>query len=243
MLSAEFSLPRFIERAKAVTVTLTLRDGEYGAEISSGTYTLLDGDRTSIQAGAVTVTAVQGVASFAVLAASVTVDPADDWQEEWAITLSSGEVHTIRRDVYVCRRLLYPVVSEAMLTKRVPDLLTICADPTPHLEEAWDDVQTRLLESGRRPYLTFNAWALKRVHVATTLAYIFRNAATYFEGVGRYATEAAAYKAEADAAFSEIRLEVDTTENLERDNADTNNAGAPFAGTPFAGVDFGRNGF
>jgi hypothetical protein len=243
MISAVFSLPRFLERAKAATVTLTLREGEYGVAVSSGTYTLLDGDRTSIQTGAVTVTAVQGVVSFAVLAASVTVDPADDWQEEWAITTSAGEVHTFRRDVFVCRRLLYPVVSEAMLVRRVSDLLTICPDPTPHLEEAWDDVQTRLIESGRLPYLTFNAWALKRLLLATTLAYIYRNAATYFENGGRYAMEAEAYRKEADAAFAELRLEIDASENLEREDAETNHAGTPFAGTPLAGIDWGRNGF
>jgi hypothetical protein len=243
MISAVFSLPRFVERAKAVTVTLALTEGEYGVAVASGTYTLLDGDRTSIQTGAVTVTAVQGVVSFAVLAASVTVDPADDWQEEWAITTSAGEVHTFRRDVFVCRRLLYPVVSEAMLVKRVSDLLTICPDPTPHLEEAWDDVQTRLIESGRLPYLTFNAWALKRLLLATTLAYVYRNASTFFENSGRYAMEAEAYRKEADAAFSELRLEVDTTENMEREDAATDHAGAPFAGTPLAGIDWGRNGF
>ena len=243
MISAAFSLPRFIERAKAVTVTLELREGEYGVAIWSGTYTLLDGDRTSIQTGAVTVTATQGIVSFAVLAASVTVDPADDWQEEWVITTSSGEVHTFRRDVYVCRRLLYCVVTEAMLVREVSDLLTICPDPTPFLEDAWDEVQTRILESGKRPYLTFNAWATKRVTTATALARIYRNAATYVEDGGRYTTEAEAYRKEADMAFAGLRLEYDAVENMERDNAETNNAGVPFAGTPLAGIDFGRNGF
>lgn len=242
MISAEFSLPRFMERAKAVTASLALREGDLGVAVTSGTYTLYDGDRTSIQTGAVTVTATQGVVSFAVLAASVTVDPADDWQEEWAIAFTDGRVDTFRRDVYVCRRFLHPVVSEAMLVKRVSDLLVISPDPTPFLEEAWDDVQTLLMESGKRPYLTLNPWALKRVHLATTLALIYRNAATYVDGGGRYATEAEAYAKEAAAAFAALRLEYDATENMEREDAETNYGSTAFAGTPLAGlVDRGRN--
>jgi hypothetical protein len=54
--------------------------------------------------------------------------------------------------------------------------------------------------------------------------------------------EAEAYRKEADAAFSELRLEVDTTESMEREDAATDHAGAPFAGTPFAGFAWGRNG-
>lgn len=243
MISAEFSLPRFYERAKAVTVTLQLREGEYGVPVASGTFTLLDGDRTSIESGAVTVTSTQGLVSYAVGATPLTVDPADDWQEEWAITFTDGRAETFRRDAYVCRRLLHPVVTEAMLVRRVSDLLTICPDPTPHLEDAWDDVQTRLLESGRRPYLTLNPWALKRTHLAATLARIYRDAATYVEGEGRYGTEAEAYQREADAAFAELRLEYDAVENMERDNAETNHGSVPFAGTPLAGIQWGRNGF
>jgi hypothetical protein len=243
MISAVFSLPRFLERAKAVTVTLALTEGEYGVAVASGTYTLLDGDRTSIQTGTVTVTAVQGVVSFAVLAASVTVDPADDWQEEWALTFSDGRVDTFRRDVYVCRRLLHPTASEQHLQRRVSDILVIQPDPTAQFEEAWDDTLEALIKSGKKPYLILNAWALRKTHVARTLSYIFRDAAAYVEEGGRYTTEQAAWLKEAETQFAEMRLEYDATENLERDNAETNHAGVPFAGTPLAGIDWGRNGF
>jgi hypothetical protein len=242
VISAAFSLPRFIERAKAVTVTLELREGEYGVAVASGTYTLLDGDRTTIQTGAAVVTATQGVVSFDVTALAVTVDPADDWQEEWALTFADGRSDTFQRDVYVCRRLLHPVVTEAMLVRRVADLLTICADPTPKLEEAWDDVQTWLLESGKRPYLTLNPWALKRVHMAWTLHLIYRDAAAYVEEGGRYTTEAEAYRREAKAAFGELRIEYDAGQTMARDGAETNNAGVTST-SPAGEYDWGRNGF
>lgn len=236
MLTTSFALPRFLEREKAVTVTLALYDG--GTALvppSSGTYTLKDSSGATVMTGAITVPSSGSNANKATRAILSTELPStlqlsDQWQEEWVLTMSDGSVETIRRDVYLCLRTLYPVVSEQMLMRRVADLQNMRAsgstDFSAYIEEAWEAVEAKLLNAGKRPFLITNAWALRSYHLALSLAYLFEDASTYMSGSGQYAERAKAFREEAAAAWDELQLEYDTTQTGLRGDTATA-AGAP----------------
>jgi hypothetical protein len=229
-ISTDFSLPTFYERDKSVTVSMPVFEfGAVPVTPTAGTFTLYDGSKVVVTTGAVTF--VAGVATYRVLAAvlPVSVGLSDDWQEEWALTVG-GDVETIRRDAYLCLRSFYNVVNEMMLLRRVSDLNNLRPSSMSsfqgYINEAFAAVQTRLLQSGKRPFLVMNAWALKGVTLATTLQYIFSDLDTYM-GDGRYAAKTKEYAEEADKEFNSLKLEYDYSQTNQRANADDSAPATP----------------
>lgn len=229
MISPDFDTPRFLERAKAVTVTMPLYDeGTSVSPPSSGTYNLYDLSGEVIFTGAVTIPSSgvnAGIATRALLVTDIpaTLDLSESWLEEWVLTMPDGSVETIRRDVYFCLRTLYPVVNERMLARRVSDLQSLKAPSATsfaeQIREAWSVVETKLIQAGKRPYLITNAWALKGYHMALTLAYIFEDASTYMGDGGRYEERAKQFREEAEAAWDTLQLEYDDTQSGKRGDA------------------------
>lgn len=226
MISTDFSAPRFVERAKTVTVSMPLYEsGREVSPVSSGTYTLYDGNGTSMFTGAVTVPS--GVATRVILSTDIPAATAlsDRWLEEWVLTMVDGRVETVRRDVYLCLRTLYPPVNERMLERRISDLQNLRAstraDFSDYIVEAWAEVETRLIQAGKRPYLITNAWALRPLHMALCIKYIMQDASTYMGDGGRYEQRSKEAGEEADTAWDSLQLEYDDTESGERGNATT----------------------
>ena len=228
MLTTDFSTPRFLERAKAITVAMPLYGAGRGVVApTSGTYNLYDADGAVVFTGAVTIPTSgtnTGIATRAILAADIpaTLTLSDRWLEEWVLVVG-GVTETIRRDVYLCLRTLYPVVNERMIERRVSDLQSLkvagSSDFSGYIEEAWAEVETRLIQAGKRPFLITNAWALRSYHLALVLNYIFQDASTYMADGGRYEARAKEASEEAEAAWDSMQLEYDDTQSGERGDA------------------------
>lgn len=231
MLTADFSGPRFVERAKSITARMPLYDeGTSVSPPTSGTYSLYDANGAVILTGAITVPAsgsFAGIASYSILAAALpsTLTLSDRWLEEWALTMPDGSVETVRRDVYLCLRTLYPVVSEKMLEGRVRDLQSLKAQSaasfSTYIEEAWAEVESRLIQAGKRPFLITNAWALRSLHMELTLAYIFEDAAIYMADGGRYEARAKQAHEAAKQAWESLQLEYDDSQSGDRGETTT----------------------
>lgn len=239
MISTDYSLPSFIERAKTVTLSMAIyEDGPSPLAPASGTFTLYDQSKVVVVTGAVTITS--SIATFQVTAAVLPTSTqlSAEWQEEWVLTLTDGRVETIRRDAYLCLRGLYNVVNEAMLLRRVSDLANLrhssLASFQGYIDEAWSTVQGKLLQDGKRPYLVMNSWALKDVTLNYTLQYIFQDLETYMSGEGRYAKRAQEHGEAAEKAYTLLKLEYDLSQTNQRANADDSTAAVPviYTNTP-----------
>lgn len=186
-------LPDMIVRSRATTVAaLVYLDG---AEVTPASWALTVYDATNTSA--YTASGSSSAASKSIPANTFsTYSYGEGWRVEWAITLSGGAVMDVRNDAMLVRTLLYPVVSDDDLVRRVPSLggshpITTSADYQDYLDEAWTEIQLRLISLGSRPYLVMEPSALRNVHLYSALALIFedlraRNADSWEDRAGQY---------------------------------------------------------
>jgi len=80
-----------------------------------------------------------------------------------------------------------------------------------YLQEAWDEIQIRLLEGGRRPQLIMSPWSLRQVHIDKTLEIIYRDFMT-LAGDGNYAKLAEFYGEQFEANWNKLVLTYDYDE-------------------------------
>jgi hypothetical protein len=178
--SARFIGPEIIEAGRANVVTATVYLAGAIVVPTAGTLTVYRADNTAVSAGAVSFAG--GVASSTIAAlALASLTPEDGWRFEWALTIASV-VHTFCRDGSLVYRRLYPVVTDADLlrshtdlARRMPTTETSYQD---YLDEAWARIESRLINSGKRPWLIMSPSALRDIHVYQTLALIFADFAT-----------------------------------------------------------------
>lgn len=211
------TLPSFYRREQAMSVSLPVySSGSTLSMITSGTFTLYDQSKTVLTTGAITI--ASGIATYTVPALPVTTSLTDMAQEEWSLVIG-GVTEVFRRDAFICLRLLHPVVSEPMLKRLVADLDNL-RPPTitsyqPYLDEAWGVINRVLLQSGKRPYLIMNEYALADWHKHLTLESIFMDFETYM-GEGRYAKRAEDHRRQAQVAFDSLKFEYDLAEANQR---------------------------
>jgi len=179
LYTARFVGPEIIEAGMNNVVTCSVyRDGALVAP-SSGTLTIWNA--ANVVVGTPAVSVVSSVATATITSAMLTGQVnGDNWRMEWALTLAST-VHTFRRDASLVYRRLYPVVTDADLLRlhtdlgrRMPSTESSFQD---YLDEAWATIESRLIMSGKRPWLILSPSALREIHLYGTLSRIFRDLA------------------------------------------------------------------
>ena len=184
LYAARFLGPEILEHGRANTVTCSVyRDGVIVTPTAeNSTLTVYNASNVEVaHAGAVAV--ASSVASCSFTAAELAAESySDSWRFEWALVLPDGITHAFRTDGALVHRRLYPVVTDADLlrshtdlSRRRPPTETSYQD---YLDEAWAQVESRLVNMGRRPWLIMSPSALRESHLALTLALIFRDFAT-----------------------------------------------------------------
>lgn len=211
-----YDLPRFIERAKD-TQTLTAdiySDAGVQQTPSAVALTLYAGSRVVLDEVAAVAAAPS---TYALLAASVPTTEAlsDRWLELWTATIA-GVDYTFRREAFLVRDVLHPVITDEALTigrhRELSALLGAGETYAGARAEAWILVNRELLNRGSRPHLIMGSSALREVHVLQTLVLIF----TDFEssvGDGRYATLADDYRSQLVEAWSKVTVTYDEDED------------------------------
>ena len=176
--SARFTSPDLIERAKTQQLALEVQSAGAVVAPASGTLTLRDSTNTAIvNAAAITVT--NGIAEYELAAATVpaTLPLAQDWIEEWTLTFADGQVHTFRRTAHLCRRRLYPVLTQAAILKRHRNLNDLVeATPTAiqdAIDDAWDSILARLQQDQAWPQLVMTPDSFYEVHFSLTCQRLF----------------------------------------------------------------------
>jgi len=218
MITASFSLPRYIQREKAITVDLTIEENGEAVSISSAAYNLFDENSNLIVAsGAATVLSNKVIYNVSAAIVPETLTLSENWLEEWVITLSDGRIETIRREASLVLRLLYPLVSDSDLLKRHSDLNKLLpvgeTNWSKPIEAAWDTINAKLISDGKRPYLVLSSWSLKEVHICLTLAYIFTDMMTYSAGgPSKYSDLSTKYNRCFNSAWEKLPLKYDSSE-------------------------------
>lgn len=205
LYSARLIGPEVIEAGMNNVVTCPVyRDG---ALVVPTVYTLTVWNSANVIVAQPTVSVVSSVATATITAASLSGQSnGDGWRMEWALTLA-GIVHTFRRDAALVYRRLYPVVTDADLlrlhtdlTRRMPSTESSYQD---YLDEAWATIESRLIMSGKRPWLALSPSALRDLHLFGTLSRIFRDLAQGGPGTAEWEL-AAEYDRKYESAWSQV---------------------------------------
>jgi hypothetical protein len=210
---ARIGRPLYLERERPTYLEIGLYTGGALATPSSGTISIYDASETAkVSADAVTVTGSK--ATYTLLAATVASSSyGPGWRVEWSLTMPDGYVHVIRQQASLVRCRLAPMVTDADLLARHPDLTThrpsTWTSWETMIEQGWIAVEDRLESLGRRPYLVLSPEALRAIHLAATLGLIARGLCGAGDPANRWTALAEHYEAEAEAAWSRLHLVYD----------------------------------
>jgi len=216
--ATRYVLPEMLQRATEQVMELQVyRSGQLQAP-SSGTVSLLKGDGTAI-VDAQEVTVSDGVATYTVGAALL---PATEgvstlWQVRWSLVMPDGRTYLFTRECWLVLRRLYPVVTQADMVRLHSELETWFSagkrTAQSYLDAAWDRLQLRLLENGKRPNLVLSAGSLYGVHLDLTLSYTFRDCAASTSSSGQYEKLAEHYAQSYENSWAALQFTYDFDED------------------------------
>lgn len=195
-----------------------------------GTISIYDEDGEAVVDAAPIVVA-SSVATYTLAAALTSARaPSGGWRVEWALEIA-GELDVVRwrEEGYLVRRRLRPVISDLDVAARMPVLdtrsagrLTVAASYQVAIEEADIQVQSRLLEMGRRPWLVVSPSALRETWLTLTIATILDGLAVAASGDDAYIERAEEWRRRYEAAFARARTAFDWADD---GTADTGRVG------------------
>jgi hypothetical protein len=232
-----FPLPEFLVRAQDNDIEAAIyRDGAISAP-TSGTVTIYDEAGTKVVDGAA-ITVASSKATYTVTAATLpdTKGLSDLWQIRWALVMSDGQTYTFIREAHLVRLRLYPVISDSDLEAMHGDLSRWKArtggNLQGYIDEAWTQLQTALLQMGRRPWLVLSSSALRSPHLYLALSLVFRDFATS-AGNGRFGELSEDYHRMYEQAFGTLSIRYDSDETgLPSSDEVESAAGVVFLGGP-----------
>jgi len=216
--SARFRSTETIERGRTQVLSCpTMRAGAT-ATPSGGTFTLYRPDQTQLVAPSA-VTIAGGIATYSLAGGVTTAELlSEGFLVEWALAMPDGTVQTFRNDAAVCRRTLFPVISDTDLLMRHSDLSALlggAASYQAYIDEAFFTICNRLIAQGRRPCLVIQPSALREAHLMLTLHLIFLDFQTSAGDSGRWQALASYYGTAYESAWGQIRFVYDEAdENL-----------------------------
>jgi len=212
--TARFRSTETLERGRTQTISCPTSRAGATATPTSGTVTIYRPDQSVLVTGAVT---VASIATFSLTGATTTAEAlGEGFLIEYVLLMPDGVSQTFRQDAAVCRRTLYPVVSQDDLTQRhsdLPALLGASASYQPYIDEAWFTISNRLIGAGRRPYLVIQPSALRECHLMLALHLVFIDYSTSAGDGGRWQALAAHYLMGYEQAYGQLRFSYDEADD------------------------------
>jgi hypothetical protein len=221
--SARFTLPDLIERGVAGTLRCPMyRSGALVAP-SSGTVTVFDASGTAV-VDAATATITSSVATYA-WTPPTTLSLGERWRVRWSLAMPDGVTHRPENEAALVRARLYCPITEADLYRMESALdpsgaapLTSLSSYADKIDEAWTQIQLRLIEAGNRPNLIIGPSSLRQVALDLALSLCFADVGSRVANPVHTET-AMRYRAAYETAWQRISLTYDTT-----DTGNTNDA-------------------
>lgn len=220
--TARFSLPELIERGRDELIKCMVYLSGALVAPSSGTVTVRNasGD-VVINAASATITG--SVAQYTITAGTLNSQSlGEGWQVEWNLTMPDSVVHKFRNTAALVRGRLYMPIADADLIRVVSALdptsstsISSVANWQDYLDEAWVQIQLRLIEQGNRPNLILSPSALRETALSLTLALIFEDLSTRLSDA--YEQRAESYRGRYEQAWARLRFTYDTDDDGQAD--------------------------
>lgn len=214
--------PYLLVRGAATSISVALHQDGGALVVSTATASLYDHTSTLVDTYTATETRSPTVTIPSTDVPS-TVDYSEGWRVEWDL---DGRV--VQLPAYVVRQAWTPSITDADLWRRAPALDP--SDPAPissrldyeaERSEASRQVQDRMVQAGRRPWMVFEPTALREPLMLLTLALIF-------EGLGhrdpQHFETADRYRSQYETAWGRLRFTYDQDQDGERDSSERSSA-------------------
>ena len=241
--SARFTLPDLIERGVAGTLRCPMyRSGALVAP-SAGTVSVFDSSGIAVVNGA-TATITASVATYP-YTPPTTLTLGDRWRVRWSLAMPDGVTHRPENEAALVRARLYCPITEADLYRVESALdpagaapLTSLSSYADKIDEAWTQIQLRLIEAGNRPNLIIGPSSVRQVSLDLALSLCFADVGSRVANPA-HAETSMRYRAAYEAAWMRLSLTYDTT-----DTGDTNAPKrSPSRSVWLGGWNHGRNGW
>ena len=209
-----YQLPRMIVRNQSQTLDADIYSdaGVQQTPSAGASLTLYEGSGVVLDAVDITEAAPSTYPLLAATTSGKTLSTR--WLELWVMTIDSA-VYSFRREAYLVRQQLFPTITDTDLTTkhdRLNNYLGSLSNWQTYRDEAWVTVQRRIINAGRRPQLVLDSSALRELHIAETLAAVFRSKSD--AGVeGRFAGLAEEWSRIAAAEWSTLTLQYDDSQD------------------------------
>jgi len=156
--------------------------------------------------------------------------------ELWEVEIS-GVFYTFQRPAYLCRRPLYPCISDIDLEASYSDLANLLPDDYTdgwqrYIDEAWVRIMERLRQQGNLPYLITDPQSLRSAHLELALALIWRNMhSSLGQSNGRYLDLYKEHIKTYEYQWKQISFRYDMDEDGRADDVDKRRAAFPMIST------------
>ena len=210
MISARFAGPDLLEQGRVNALQCALyQAGALVAPASGGSCSIYRADGTMVETGVAIVSSSIATFSTSTLTSEVR---GEGWRVVWVLTVG-GEARTFDRMAALCRRRLFPVVTDADLFRKHPDLSDLMpssmASYQPKIDDAWEELIHDVRQKGSIPHLVMGAEDLKFVLLYRVLGNVYFD---FNQGNPLWSERAAHYRTLAKQAFDGLSFVYDTTD-------------------------------
>ncbi len=184
--TARIPLPWQIVRGVDTTFEIPIyQSGATALAATGGDWVVYDGDGAEFDSGTF---AAAAVASLEVEGTDTSsLELGGGWLVTGNVTHAGGSV-PFRTDAALVRTKLSPVIGDVDVARRCKALdpssaraISRRTEFQAELDEAWVEINQRLIDNGRRPWLILSPSSLRQVHLLLTIALVFEDLATRLE--------------------------------------------------------------
>lgn len=230
-------VPQMIQRGKTQVVELAIYRNGGIITPDSATYQLLDEDGTEIISTS-SASIVSNKCQYTIQSTDVpnSMTLSDGFFELWEVEIS-GLSFTFQRSAYLCRRPLYPCISDIDLEASYSDLANLLpAGYTDgwqrYIDEAWVRILERLRQQGNLPYLITDPQSLRSSHLELALALIWRNMhSSLGQSNGRYLDLYKEHIKTYEYQWKQVSFRYDMDEDGKADDVEKRRAAFPMIST------------
>lgn len=215
MISARFAGPDILEQGKVNALNCALyQNGALIAPASGGSCLIYRTDGTLVETGSAIVSSSIATFSTSTLSSEVR---GEGWRVSWSLTVG-GEARIFDRMAALCRRRLFPTVTDADLYRKHSDLQSQrpsgVSSYQDKIDDCWSELVHDVRQKGSIPHLVMGAEDLHYVLMYRVLASIY-----YEFGTGQqlYIDRAAHYQLLAKQAFDGLSFVYDSTDSGKKD--------------------------
>ena len=221
--SVRFALPDLLVRGLTNTVRATvIRSGAVVAP-TLATVTVYDANNNA-QVGPVSATITNGYTSYAIQASDLpaTLSLGLGWRVEWNLVIGTAEqpdaILQPRNDAALVRTRIHPVITDEDLQQRLRGMdhnvrAAITSGTSQEaIDEAWLEINHRLINQGNRPNLVVSPSAFRMPHLFLALSIRLRGLGPAFR------EDALDYERKYEKAWDEMTLVYDEDDDGQADH-------------------------